>query len=887
MNATSPIPGPPAPSPERPELLAPAGDRESLRAAVAAGADAVYFGLESFNARQRAANFKLAELPEIVAWLHARNVRAYITFNTLIFSDELPQAVDYAASIARAGADAVIVQDLGLAQLIRRLAPTLPIHASTQTTQTEPAGIEFLRRLGMSRVILARELSLPEIEQIRRRTPMPLEVFVHGAICISYSGQCLASESLWGRSANRGLCGQACRLPYQVVIDGQTQDAGDRQYILSASDLGALPHLPDLIRLGVSGFKIEGRLKSAHYVAAATSAYRASIDAVLAGSAPSLSPEQEADLALSFSRGLCSGFLEGVNHQRLVHGRFPKSRGIHLGTVVDKTHRGVVVQLIGDGKAQRATSPAARGTRRQRRSGPAAQVAPATVKPGDGIVFDEGHPEQDEQGGRVFSVEPIRARPAQPGGVLVELTFGRGDVNLAAVSIGSKVWKTDDPAIRRRLARSYRDDRFARRAVLHAGVLASCGRPLTLILRDDAGHDAQASSDQPLREAVKHPLTIELARQQLDRLGDTPFELGSVELLGPDGPVESVPVMVPKSILNSLRRRAVQSLLEQRAASAQHELGDVHALDSIRTEIARHFRDRPTQSDAPGGSDGIPQLHILVRSFEQFEVVLGWAVPASAVRPGMLYCDFTDPRDAGRAVRIGGKSEWSIALAAPRVLMPGEEQLLEGIASAAPRTILARNLGSIEFFRRRCPDATLIGDFSLNVANEITAFLFAQRGLARLTPGYDVDWRRLSALSRQFPAALLEVILHQHVPMFHTRHCLFAANLTQGMNCTDCGRPCAQHELHLRDRNGVDHPVLVDAAGRNTVFNAAVQTAADRVPAMLQAGLRHFRVELLRESPALVCGLLDIYSRLLAGAIEPASAMRELRKQNPASKITA
>jgi U32 family peptidase len=866
MDTRPPTANPAAPRPPRPELLAPAGDRDCLRAAVANGADAVYFGLESFNARQRAANFKVAELPEIVAYLHGRNVKAYVTFNTLIFSDELPQAIEYAASIARAGADAVIVQDLGLASLIRRLAPTIQIHASTQTTQTEPIGIEFLRSLGVSRVILARELTLSEIEQIRQRTAMPLEVFVHGAICISFSGQCLASESLWGRSANRGLCGQACRLPYQIVIDGRPQDAGDRQYILSAQDLSALPRLPDLIKLGIAGFKIEGRLKSARYVAAAAGAYRASIDTILGLSPASDSPDQESSLALSFSRGLCRGFLDGVDHQKLVHGRFPKSRGIYVGTVVAKTRRGVVVQLSGDGRPPASPHTTPRGDRKHRQPAPTSSSAASFIKPGDGLVFDEGHPEQDEQGGRVFSVEPANREAAPAGGAAsVELTFGRGDVNLAAISIGSKVWKTDDPAIRRRLERSYRGDRSTHRVPLHARVSACLGKPLAIALRDDAGREVQVTWDQPLHEAVKHPLTVELLQQQLDRLGDTPFELASIELLGPSGPTESQPVMVPKSVLNDLRRQAVQLLLDGRAASSHHEIRDIHVLDSIRDEIRQHFHEESARDDKNRVPIPEPQLHVLARTFPQFEAVLEWTPPLPAAQPPMLYCDFPDARDWAKAVALGRNAGWSVGLATPRVLMPAEEHLLKSIACAAPKAILVRNLGSLEFFRRHCPAVTLIGDFSLNVANEVTAFLLAKSGLARLTASYDLNWRQLNAMSHRFPAALLEVVLHQHVPMFHTRHCLFAAHLTQGTRCEDCGRPCAQHELHLRDRNGADHPLLADAAGRNTVFNAAVQTAAELLPAMQQVGLRHFRVELLRESPAQARDLLDHYARLFAG----------------------
>ena len=414
-----------------PELLAPAGDWESLRAAVAHGADAVYFGLPNFNARQRAANFALAELPEVVGYLHDHNVRGYVTFNTLIFPDELQRATEYARAIADAGADAVIVQDLGLIELLRRLVPSLPIHASTQMTQTEPAGIELLRALSVSRVILARELSLAELTRLMRGTTLPVEVFVHGALCVSFSGQCLASESLWGRSANRGVCGQACRLPYQLVVDGRPHPLGDRDYLLSPHDLAAYDRLPQLVELGVAAFKIEGRLKSAQYVAAATRVYRAALDAAVRREPHTLSSEAAASLSQSFSRGFGHGFLDGVNHQTLVPGRFPKSRGVYIGRVVEKTRGAVVVEL-------------------------ADAAAKCPAKPGDGVVFDQGHPEQDEQGGRVFAVKPfgpavgrektgtgtagrplaVSRRGWRGASPRFLLSFGRGYVNLAAVAIG-------------------------------------------------------------------------------------------------------------------------------------------------------------------------------------------------------------------------------------------------------------------------------------------------------------------------------------------------------------------------------------------------------------------------------------------------------------------
>ncbi|MBY0514032.1 MAG: U32 family peptidase, partial [Gemmataceae bacterium] len=397
-----------------PELLAPAGDWDALRAAVANGADAVYFGLSNFNARARAANFDPHELPDVMRFLHARNVRGFLALNTLIFSDELPAVAALVTTAAACGVDAVIVQDLGLVRLIRRLAPTLPVHASTQMTLTEPRGIAFVRRLGVERVVLARELSLADIRAVTANTDVPVEVFVHGALCVAYSGQCLTSEALGGRSANRGQCAQACRLPYELIVDGATRDLGDRAYLLSPQDLAAFDLVAPLIDAGVISFKIEGRLKGGPYVAATTHTYRTAIDAKLAATDFRLPRRAELDLAQTFSRGFTPGFLAGVNHQKLVRGRFPKSRGVRLGTVVGPSRRGVRVEL--------------------------AEAFDDLVKPGAGVVFDVGRPEEQEPGGRVWKVERLAAAPT--GRRTVELAFEPGALDTTAIPVGCDVYKT-------------------------------------------------------------------------------------------------------------------------------------------------------------------------------------------------------------------------------------------------------------------------------------------------------------------------------------------------------------------------------------------------------------------------------------------------------------
>ena len=400
-----------APALKRPELLAPAGDWECARAAVENGADAIYFGLERFNARMRAKNFTQADLPALMACLHRRGVRGYVTFNTLVFANELADAEDYLRTIIASGVDAAIVQDVGICRLIRRLSADFPIHVSTQMTVTSAAGVAFARELGAQLVVLARENSLDDIAKINAAqisapaAPLPLEVFVHGALCVAYSGQCLTSESLGGRSANRGECAQACRLPYDLIADGQQVPLGDKRYLLSPQDLSGLEVLPELVRAGVSSLKIEGRLKSPEYVASITRVSRLALDKVMADltgvAAPKFEPQTARyELEMSFSRGLYTGWFRGINNQELAHARFGTKRGVFLGEITLTHQESVTLRLA------------------------------APLKPGDGVVFDAGKPAEREEGGRVYQVQPGRAAGE------TTLRFGHGDIDWRRVRAG-------------------------------------------------------------------------------------------------------------------------------------------------------------------------------------------------------------------------------------------------------------------------------------------------------------------------------------------------------------------------------------------------------------------------------------------------------------------
>jgi len=810
-----------------PELLAPAGDWESLRAAVANGADAVYFGLPLFNARHRAHNFTLEELPTVMAYLHDRNVRGFITLNTLIFPDELPDVADYLAAIAAAGVDAVIVQDLGLVTLIRATAPSLAIHGSTQMTLTEPRGIDFVASLGVERVVLARELSLDEIRKVTAGTNVPVEVFVHGALCVAYSGQCLTSEALGGRSANRGQCAQACRLPYEMIVDGTQRDLGDRAYLLSPQDLAAYEQVGELTKAGVISFKIEGRLKGGPYVAATTQTYRAAIDEAVKGGQFALDAVGQRELAQVFSRGLTPGFLNGNDHQKLVQGRFPKSRGICIGSVRSVSRRGVHVSLT-----DRDFS---------------------VIRAGDGVVFDLGTPAEKEPGGRVWTARPV-------GDDVVELTFAAEAIDCSQVPIGCRVWKTDDPVLRKRLEQSYAHDRPARRRPLNVKVRGRAGEALTV-----TANGISVTWPGPLELARKHALDEAAIREQWNRLTDTPYELAEVTLDLPD------PVMVPRSVMNDLRRQAlvllaekqvtVDTIVDRDALMRLRERSAAEAATIVEhaSRVLESTSTRDACSTIKPADSNVPTLNVLVRTIEQLDAVL--TLPAI----GMVYCDFEDTRRYREAVSRAREANKPIGLATLRVLKPGEEGFLRPILTAAPDAVLVRNLAGISYFQEHLPGATLIGDFSLNVANDLTARLLIDSGLARLVPSFDLNWEQFTDLMRHAPPAWFETVIHQHMPMFHMEHCVFAAFLSKGKDFRDCGRPCDSHKVELRDRVGAEFPVVPDTGCRNTVFNSVAQSAAEYIGRMRALGLTQFRVDLLRETGEEAAQLLGEYSRALSG----------------------
>ncbi len=794
-----------------------------MHAAILAGADAVYFGLQAFNARARATNFDAAGLAAVMLKLHAHGVKGYVTLNTLVFEHELPALEETIRACAAAGVDAVIVQDLGTVKLCQAVAPSMHIHASTQMTCTDAGSVQFASELGASRVVVARELSLDEIEKIRAASSAELEVFVHGALCVSYSGQCLTSEAIGGRSANRGACAQACRLPYDLIVDGAVKDLGDKAHLLSPQDLEASALVPRLAQLGVSSLKIEGRLKSPDYVAAVTQLYRAAVDGT-----PEAAQKLRRDALLTYSRGSGPGFLSGVNHQALVDGETCEHRGLVLGHVLG----------VADFKGR-------------------AMLRLKTLEPlsrGDGVMVAGTRGSQGELGGRVWElfVDGVN-EPTVAAGSTVLMWLGP-QVDLRRVPSGRRVFLNGLNGLEARVMTGV--ERNPHREALDLTIRGALDAPFTLEARSARGLAALVTSDTAVQHAPGRSVDEAVLRDKLGRLGDTPYVLRTLTVELP------ADAMVPVSALNRARR-ALSDALTQNASRS-------HATTAVTAQDLLQSVDVSGRPPPPGG------LFVLCRTLEQ-------ALAAHEAGANGVYLDFLALTGVSKAVealrRLGARC---VGVAPPRIRKPGEEKIDRFLHSLEPDVVLVRGLGALREGRPVFDGGKQplrVGDFSLNITNRIAAQEVLRHDLDAFTPSFDLNGEQLGALLPTGLGPHAELVVHHPMPLFHMEHCLFAALLSSGRDFRDCGRPCEQHTMSLRDRVGLDNPVEADIGCRNTVFHAKAQSAASLVGPAQRAGTQRFRVELVRENAADVTRLVRSYRALLDGTQSPAQVFKALNTE--------
>ncbi|MDR1924363.1 MAG: U32 family peptidase [Planctomycetaceae bacterium] len=868
-----------------PELLSPAGDLESLHAAVENGADAVYFGIggiEKHNARIRATNIPLNQLDNTMQLLHARGMRGYVTLNTLIRGDEFVEVEQLLRAISAAGVDAVIVQDVGLALLSRRICPNLDIHASTQMSLTSPRAVEFARLFGIRRVILPRELSIEQVGAMCCSVPVgggeavEVEAFIHGALCISFSGQCYASLSLGGRSANRGCCAQPCRIPYELIGEGGVKN---HSQLLSPSDLAAMPVLEKLVDTGVHSLKIEGRLKPPEYVAVVTRAYREALDMIgqkkaqqkkdnlslpqknhnpknhnhdnpkdrsnniVGNTVNNLTPKSNtstinprnkntnsfdqhqpdknqhdelkidllseydmSDLELIFSRGLTTGWLGVVEPSELVSGNILSHRGIEVGEVVEVRRDAVVARL--SKKVQR----------------------------GDGLLFENKEFPDKSQGGRVYEIfrKGISVQKCDDK-IKVLLTFANNSIDPQFVERGQSIRKTNDPEFEREIRKSLESKNTRRRIPINVSINAVVGHPLKLTAVNSLGAKCEIYADGNLEQARKHPATIELLREQFDRLGGTIFSLANLE-----ANIEGEP-MIPLSLLGKLRHEMIEQLENvAQNPKAKPKLKDDNdicvTLEDVLSDCRESFGRIVSGAGNISGQDSsaadVGLIHILLRDVGIFEDerFLSRLISDGCRSFYGEFCNIEQYKKAASIVRHQGGKFTAVL---PRVILPDEAGLLREFLELRPDAVLARNVEEIMFFREK--NIPVIADFSLNIINQLSFQKILNLGVERITPGFDLGQEQIEQFCNTIPPQQVEMILLGRIPLFTMNHCIWRANVVP--RGKPCEKICQKFPLKIRDRRGAIHSVRTDILCKNIIENAAEYTTKPI------KGINHYRIE--------------------------------------------
>ena len=821
-----------------PELLLPVGTREMLEAAVNNGADAVYFGVPHWNARGRTEDFTFDDVRDMIRYARIHGVRTFLAMNVLVFERELQELPEFLEKIISLEPDAFIIQDIGLARLIRAICPNQEIHASTQMTLASAEGVNLVKSIGFNRAVLARELSVKEIAAIKAATDLELEVFIHGALCVSYSGQCLTSENFGGRSANRGQCAQSCRLPYRIFVDGKEYRDTNAQYLFSTRDLCALPKLPELEEIGVNSLKVEGRLKSPEYVAAVSRAYRKALNRI------PLDTKDMEPLEVLFSRGLNTGWLDGDNHQELVNGTFSNHHGMVLGQVVKADRGQVIVGLdsaISDA-GENATYP----------------------QPGDGILFEKAALGVSI-GSRLYAAQVTHLPHAKRGDPkLLKLEFGR-EFDTRQIAVGMQVYRNDSPALERELRKTFTDREQLARLPIHMTLSGKIGGPLKLSVYDTPKNAVEVEADFTLEEARNKgndadKALRELAQKELSALSSTAYQLKHLDIQVDRG------AFIPGKILRTLRQAAIEKLDEKRTEWKALN-PSAAAGKTFLNETRVKFKSVASSSGAPAATaTKQPMISVLVRNPDQIAALEGLAIE-NVIMDFDWGVKYDTPLEQIR--ELGFKA----GMATLRIHKPGESHYLKNILRLCPDFALVRNLGALSILKES--GIPLTGDYSLNAANSASYDWLLSQGLTTLHPSWDLNSTQLFDLLENIDGERLELTLHQYMPAFHSEYCAFARALTTGRRFPECDKICTKHKVEILDHKGERHFLQSDAECRNTLFVGKPQSALKLLPRLRTAGVNHFRLEMLTEDAETVRRKVLIYTQAIQGKISIEDAIRE------------
>lgn len=808
------------------ELLAPAGSWDALEAAVNAGANAIYLGGKAFGARAYANNFDREELSRAVYFCHMHHVRLYITVNTLVDNKEMAELEEYLVFLNNAGVDGIIVQDLGVIRAARRLVPELPLHASTQMTVTNSAGVRFAAGKGMVRVVPARELSLSDLRKACGEG-VEIESFIHGALCVCYSGQCLMSSLIGGRSGNRGRCAQPCRLPYTLtdktgedLLAGR--DAG--QYLLSPKDLNTLPILPQLIESGVLSYKIEGRMKRPEYVAVVVDAYRRAMDSYLAGNYQV--PDRDlANIEQIFNRDFTTAYLEKNQGREMMSDRRPNNRGVLVGRVqkLNGDHTRAVLKLEKD------------------------------LHAGDGLEF------WVKVGGRAGCVAEtlwVNGSPVQKAaaGTLAEISVPKG------VRLNDRVFRTLDSELMAYAGQFY-GEKNKKRIPVKVQVTARLGQRLEILMTDPDGNTGRGVTDFIVEAARKYPLDEAVVRKQLDRLGTTEYCLAGLALLTDEG------VMVPMSEINEARRRACEALDDAR----------LEAFAPSRVPVQEHrlltdglFRDEVTGMTQH--KTCLSQVTVWTDTLEKTEAALAGGADWIIFGGDRYSSKDVTFKDHGKAAAMAHRTGRKIAFSTSRIVKESQlgylKKFLTEAAACGADLLYMHNLGLWQLAQEMGLELPLWADMSLNIYNTQSLLFWQEAGAVGATPSIELNMGQLERLAAASPLPL-ECLVQGPIEMMVSEYCAggsFLGNIGQ-VGTGDCRFKC-QEEIYLHDRKEADFRLVGDQFCRMHVLNSQDLSVLGGLKQLKEMGISRFRIDGRAYQPARIRELTALYKRALADDME-------------------
>lgn len=781
-----------------PELLAPAGSPEALKAAVAAGADAVYLSGKRFGARKFAANFDEIELKEAVDYAHLRGVKVYVTVNTLVRDEELPEVARYLLWLFEIGVDAVLVQDVGVAVLARRIIPEMDLHASTQMTIHNRPGAAWAEGLGMKRVVLAREVSLQEAEEIARGLNIGLEVFVHGALCYCYSGQCLLSSVIGGRSGNRGMCAQPCRKPY-VLLRGEKDEYGRQvnmaaapikdRYLMSTRDLAVYSHLDRIVKSPIRSLKIEGRMKSTEYVAIVTSIYRKALDSIAKGHW-SPSDKDHQDLALAFNRDFTGGYLTGS--KEIMGRQMSDNRGFFVGT-----------------------------------------VASYDMRSGEAAIRLNGFPEVEQGDGLVFQ------SPGEELGMVVHRSpsFGDGLLRIRTpdrVKTGARVYLTSSIRLSRHAEKIVSS--FRERIPIDLVIFWEDGVPVVEgRLKGPKGYlKVELRASFRMEKALSKPLTKEQIEAQLRKAGGTAFCIRKIQMSYPGD------LFAPPGLLNQLRRdilaKAETAILDsqrpdaEKVTAASEMLAEINLTEVDTPEVIRQKASKPLKA---------PSLAVYADSLETVQGAVEGGCKRIYFEPRIKV---PNQKDVAKelfdllceAKKLCGNSEliWKL----PRITKDRYLKLVVlllarlGPDNALLDGIMVEGIGAAESAVAAMPNVPLSGSASLNVWNHLTVKQLGQR-FRRLTLSSELSLDQLAELvakSRLEDAPELELMVQGNLEVMVAEDCLPCAAQKDAR--------CSNASWALQDFKRT-FPLWLDNDSRTHILNAGETCLVDFMPRIFEIGL--------------------------------------------------